>query len=123
MGSRADCGAGYAAWMNGVNKRNHCTVDRCLEKILTENAKLDPEIALAQAVNAKNSFSMYGGYSSYMLVFGKNPNLGCNALTDRLPALEVRGTSACVADHITAIQEGRKAFAEAVCDEKVKRAL
>ena len=83
---------------------------------------MDPVVALAWAVNAKNSFPMFGGYSSYQLVFGKNPQLP-NIITDALPALSGVTTSESVGDHIQAIQAGRKAFTEALCDEKIRRAL
>ena len=83
---------------------------------------MDPVVALAWAVNAKNSFPMFGGYSSYQLVFRKNPQLP-NIITDTLPALSGATTSESVGNHIQAIQAGRKAFTEALCDEKIRRAL
>ena len=55
LGCKVDTGAGYSAWMNGLNERNHAVVDRCLAKIMYENPGMDPEIALAWAVTAKNS--------------------------------------------------------------------
>ena len=48
-----ETGAGYSPWMNGPNERNHCGVDRCYEKVMRDNPTMDPEIALAWAVNAK----------------------------------------------------------------------
>ena len=29
IGCKMQTGAGYSAWMNGVNERNHAVVDRC----------------------------------------------------------------------------------------------
>ena len=37
MGMKVETGAGYAAWMNGLNKRNHAVVDRCYGKVMKEN--------------------------------------------------------------------------------------
>ena len=102
LGCVVESTAGYAAWMNRLNERNHCVVDRCLFKILNDNPKMDPTIALAWAVTAKNSFPMNGGYSSFQLVFGKDPNLP-NILTDKLPALEGVTTSQSIAGHINAL--------------------
>ena len=87
IGTRVETGAGYSAWMNGLNERNHCIVDRCFGKIMTDFPKMDPSIALAWAVTAKNSYPMHGGFSSYQLVYGKNPKLP-NIMEDKLPALE-----------------------------------
>ena len=44
-------------------------------------------------------------------------------MTDRLPVLEGVTTSESVAAHINALYAGRKAFAEAQCDEKIRKAL
>ena len=46
---------GYSAWMNGLNEQNHSVIDRCFEKIIKDHPKMDPVVALAWAVNAKNS--------------------------------------------------------------------
>ena len=78
--------------MNGMNERNHCVVDRCFGKIIKDQPDMDPIIALAWAVTAKNGFPMHGGFSSFQLVFGKQPNLP-NIISDKLPALEAVTTS------------------------------
>ena len=122
LGCKVETGAGYSAWMNGLNERNHAVVDRCLAKILCDNPSMDPTIALAWAVTAKNSYPMHGGFSSYQLVFGKQPHLP-DIMSDKLPALEGITTSESVAAHITAMYAGRKAFTEAQYDEKVRKAL
>ena len=83
---------------------------------------MDPEVALAWAVNAKNCFPMNNGFSSFQLVFGKNPPLP-SILNDTLPALEGVSTCQSVAELIQALHSGRKAFAEVQCDEQIRRAL
>ena len=89
---------------------------------MNDYPKMDPVIALAWAVTAKNSFPMNGGFSSFQLVFGKNPRLP-NIMTDRLPALEGITTSESVAAHINALYAGRRAFMAVQCDEKIRKAL
>ena len=122
LGMKVETGAGYAAWMNGLNERNHAVVDRCYGKVMKENPRMDPVIALAWAVTAKNGYPMHGGYSSFQLVFGKQPTLP-NLVTDKLPALEGVTTSQSVAAHINAMYGARKEFMAAQCDEKIRRAL
>ena len=122
FGFEVSTGAGYSAWMNGLNERNHGVIDKTYEKIMFEHPRMDPEVALAWAVNAKNSLPMNSGFSSFQLVFGKNPSLP-SILSDKLPALEGVTTSKAVAEHINALHAGRKAFAEAQCDESIRRAL
>ena len=122
LGMKVETGAGYAAWMNGLNERNHAVVDRCYGKVMKDNPSMDPVIALAWAVTAKNGYPMHGGYSSFQLVFGKQPTLP-NLVTDKLPALEGVTTSQSVAAHINAMYGARKEFMAAQCDEKIRRAL
>ena len=114
-------GAGYSAWMNGVNERNHGVIDRTFETIIYDHPDMDPEVALAWAVNAKNCFPMNNGFSSFQLVFGRNPELP-NILNDTLPSLEGVCTSQAVSEQIKALHAGRKAFAEVQCDEQTRRA-
>ena len=64
---------------------------------------------------------MPGGFSSFQLVFGKQPRLP-NILEDKLPALEGKTTSKYLAEHIMALYASRKAFREAMYDEKVRKA-
>ena len=96
--------------------------DRCFAKIMKDDPKMDLIIALAWAVSAKKSLPMHGGYSSFQLVFGKNPKLP-NIMTDKLLTLRGTPTNTSVVKHINALNAGRKAFNEAMCDEKVKVAL
>ena len=95
---------------------------RFFSTIINDYPKMDPVVALAWAVTAKNSYPMNGGFTSFQLVFGKDPKLP-NIMTDKLPALEGVTTSESVAAHINALYAGRKAFTEVQCDEKVRKAL
>lgn len=122
LGTMVETGSGYTAWMNGLNERNHCVVDRCFTKIMKEDLSMDPTIALAWAVAAKNGFPMHGGYSSYQLVYGKDPNMP-NILYDKLPAMSGVTTSESVVAHISALHRSRIAFTEQMCDQKVRTAL
>ena len=62
------------------------------------------------------------GYSSYQLVYGRNPNLP-GVLTDKLPALEGTTFSDVVAKHIEALHSARTAFTQTECSERIRRAL
>ena len=99
---KVESGAGYMVFMNGLNKSNHSNIDRCFTKIMKEDPRIDPTIPLAWTVRAQNRFSMYRGYLSYQLVFGKNPTLP-NMMKYKLLALNGVTISESVADHINAI--------------------
>lgn len=70
--------AGYAPYQNSLNERNHSTVDRTMVKYLRDNPKMDKRQCLWMACNAKNTLAMHNGFSSYQLVYGKNPQLPSN---------------------------------------------
>ena len=58
---------------NGVCERNHAVVDQMLDKMLTADRNMKPEVALAWAVTAANSLDNRHGYSPAQLVFGRDP--------------------------------------------------
>ena len=71
---------------------------------MRDNPAMDLEIAFAWAVNANTYFPMNDAYSSYTLVFGKNPS-SPNIFSDKLPALSGITTSQSLAKHIKALYE------------------
>ena len=83
---------------------------------MLDNPKMDPKVALAWVVTMKNFYPMYKRFSSFQLVFGKQPNLP-NIMNDKLPALEATTTSQSIASHNTAMYAGRQALTKAMCDE------
>ena len=80
------------------------------------------DVALAYAVNAKNSLQMWSGFSSYQLVFGQNPKLP-DIFNAKLPQLENVTNSEIVAMHLNALHSARKAFIETENCNKIKLAL
>ena len=110
---------GQSPWQNGLWERNHAVVDRCLEKILEDNPDKPIDMALAWAVNAKNSLQMWLGYSSYQLVFGQNPNIP-GVMTDKPSALEGSSTSEAFAMHMNTLCAAKQAFVQTVFRENQK---
>ena len=86
--------AAESPFQNGLCERNHGVVDNMLSKLEEQCSNTPSEILLAWANMAKNSLQMWHGFSSYQLVFGRNPNLP-NIMTDQAPALEGSSTSGC----------------------------
>ena len=113
--------AAYAPWSNGICERHNMTLTEIIKKVKSER-NVNYETALAWALMAKNTMSNVTGYSSYQLVFGRNPNLP-SIFTDKLPALSGETTSQIVGEHISALYATRKAYTEAECSERIRRAL
>ena len=113
--------AAYSPWSNGICERNHAVVDLMVNKMLEESPGLKLDIALAHAVNAKNSLQNHNGFAPIQLVTGTLPNLP-NVLNSKLPALEST-TSPELENHLSAMHSARRAFMKAESSEKIRRAI
>ena len=114
--------AAESPFQNGLNERNHGITDFMLSKLEAEFPNTPDDVLLAWANTAKNSMQMHHGFSSYQLVFGKNPNLP-NILYETPPALEGSTTSETLAKHLNALHQARLAFTESEAAERIRRAL
>ena len=113
--------AAEAPWSNGLVEKHNEVLGATVCKILEDiNCSLD--IALAWAVNAKNTLHNIHGFSSHQLVFGCNPNLP-TVLSDKLPALEGVTQSQCIADHLNSLHKARQEFIRLESSERLRRAL
>ena len=101
--------AAFSPFSNGVCERNHAVVDDMVYRMMAEDKDLKVEVALAWAVNAKNCLQMFGGFSPYQLVYGRNPRLP-GVLYDELPALEGTTSSEIIARHSNACHAAMRAF-------------
>ena len=113
--------AAYSPWSNGLCVRHNHTLTEIIKKLRNSN-DCDWDIALDWALMAKNTMQNVHGYSLHQLVFGQNPNLP-SVLTDKPPALEGSTKSEWVAKHISALHAAKRAFTEAECSERIRRAL
>ena len=109
--------AAEAPWSNGITERHNALIGDMIDKII-DSQHCSLEMALAWAVNAKNSLSNVYGYSPHQLVFGANPNMP-SVITDKIPALEGVTSYQVIADHLNAITAARKAYVEADASAKL----
>ena len=65
---------------------------------------------------------MWHGFSSYKLVFGRNPSL-LNDMSDKLPAFTDPTTSEALEKHLNALHAARKSFVEMESNEHICHAL
>ena len=114
--------AAESPFQNGLCERNHAVIDSMLVKLEEQCPETSQEVLLCWANMAKNSLQMWNGFSSYQLVFGKNPNLP-NILTDQPPSLEGTTTSGVLAKHLNSLHAARRAFIQSETDERIRRAL
>ena len=107
---------------NGICERQHAVVDRMMDKMLTADRELSPEIALCWSIYAANALEMNEGISPFVIVFGKapmHPTL-MNFKPGNEENLEVSNT---VASNIRAMLKAREVFASLESDRVLRKAL
>ena len=90
--------------------------------MLHDDPKIYHKVGLALVVTTKNSYPAHNSFSSFQLVFGKQPKLP-KAMKEKLSALEGMTTDKSLGTHIPAMHAGRKAFTEALYNGKVVKVL
>ena len=85
--------------------------------MLEENPKMKIEVALANAISAKNSMQNHLGFTPIQLVTGTLPNIP-SILNSDLLALEEADSN----NHLNAMYAARRAFVKAESSDKIKRA-
>ena len=108
-------------WSNGLAERHNGVLKVSTMKII-EDTGCNLQTGVAWAVSAKNTLNNNFGYSSNMIVFGKNPSFP-SVLSDNITALTAENVSQVVEENMKAMHTARKAFIEAESSEKIKRAL
>lgn len=122
LGTQLTTTASYSPHQNGVNERNHATVDVMIKKMMESDGSLTPEMALYWSLNAKNSLENVYGFSPYQLVFATNPRLptvtNCGP-----PGYEGVTNSEVFSRNMNALLLAREQFIKAESSATLKKAL
>ena len=93
-----------------------------LLKLREQCPKIPTEVLLSWANVSRDSLQMWHGFSSYQLVFGRNPNLP-NVMLGKPPTFTGPTTSETLEKHLNALHVARKSFIETESNERIRRAL
>ena len=115
--------ASHSPHQNSINERGHFTVDRSMDRLLTADPSLKPQVALAWAVQACNTLQMVGGFSSFQLVFGRNPSYPSITEAEAGFDEDVTSKSDSWAVQYRTMMAAREAFAAVQADITIKKAL
>ena len=99
LGVKLTTTSSYSPHQNGLNERNHATVDLMITRMMASDEKMTPEMALCWALNAKNSLDNCYGFSPFQLHIGKNPILP-SVIRDGPPSFENETKSESFAAHL-----------------------
>ena len=109
-------------WSNGLCERVHSIIDTMLAKLVADQPNTSLSVLLRWANMAKNALQMNNGFSSYQLVFGKNPNLP-NIMCDNVVSFEGLSSSESLVKHLNSLHAARLAFIKSETSERIRRAL
>ena len=123
LGIKHTTNGAFSAWSNGLNERNHHTVDLMLEKILDADKNIKFEDALAKAVYAKNTMINVNGFSPAQILTGRQPRLPGATNNNKPPEDETEVGSKTVLDRLKTMQMARDAFMKVDNGSRLKKAM
>ena len=106
-------------WQNGIIERHHYTADLVYEKIMSENPKMNPQVAVNYAAFAKNCETSRSGFSPLQLVMGRNPSFP--GLSDISPGNYNLDNSSKAMRALNILDKARVTHREFDCSEKLKK--
>ena len=123
LGIRHTTTGSFSPFSNGLNERNHHTVDLMMEKIMEEDEDISFEDALAKAVYAKNTMLNVHGFSPAQILTGRQPRLPGATNDNRPPQDEAVITSRTVYDQLNLMQKARDAWVKVDNGNRLQRAM
>ena len=112
----------YSPWFNGVNERNHATVDRMMTMIMGELPQTPAEEALFWSIHAFNTLESSTGFTPMQLMFGSSPRIPTLLSAGPMLMPEVT-TDGAMSANLQSMQEARKASLACENDKVLKQAL
>ena len=110
--------AAESPWSNAICERLNATPTELFLKLRAEYSHtFSDETILKYCCGSKNSLLSKDGFSPCKIVLGRNPRL------PEPPALENYTTSESVQKRLLLFHESRKAYIQAECSDRLKRAL
>ena len=107
---------------NGICERQHAVCDRMMDKMITADPTLSPEMALCWSVWSANCLELTEGVSPFTIVFGRVPMHP--TLMDFKPGNEEDPeVSKVVADNIKTMLKAREEFVAVESDRVLRQAL
>ena len=107
-------------WSNSLIERHNLILGDMLDRILEESIN-NIDIAVAWAINAKNSLTNVHGFSPYQLAISQNPILPC-AATSKPPALTHTSNSRILEKNLRYLHKAGRVLIESENSEQTERA-
>ena len=122
-GIRFTTTASYSPHQNSYVERGHQTADRALERMITADPSLKPQVALAWVIQAVNTLQNVNGFTPFQLVFGRLPRHPTLVEDNPGANQEIADSQSTWARHYRMMMAAREAFISAESDRVLRKAL
>ena len=110
----------HSPWSAGIVEKHHAMVDATYESLRREYPHYKRDVLLQWAVYVKNSTPGATGWSSYQVVYGKNPKMPC-LMTSNIAGLREEVLTQELLENVNALQQARIEFNKALADNTLKK--
>ena len=122
-GIRFTSSASYSPHQNAYVERGHAVADRALERMITADPSLKPQVALAWVIQAANTLQNVSGLTPFQLVFGRLPRHPTLVEDNPGADQEIADSQATWARHYRMMMAARESFVAAESDRVLRKAL
>ena len=112
----------HSPWSCGVVEKHHAVVDATYEALSRDFPHYRKETLLQWAVYVKNSTPGAVGWSSYQIIYGKNPKMPC-LMTSNIAGLREEVLTEELLQNLNALQQARVEFNRALGDSRLKKMI
>ena len=122
LGIQDGTSGAHSPWSCGVVEKHHAIVDSTYEALRRDFPKYKRETLLQWAVYVKNSTPGATGWSSYQILYGKNPKMPC-LMTSNIAGLREEVLTEELLQNLNALQQARVEYNKALADNKLKKMI
>ena len=112
----------HSPWSCGVVEKHHAVVDSTFEALRRDFPHYKKETLLQWAVYVKNSTPSATGWSSYQIVYGRNPKMPC-LMTSNIAGLREEVITEELLENLNALQRSRMEYNRALADNRLKKMI
>ena len=122
LGVQDGTSGAHSPWSCGVVEKHHAVVDATYDALRRDFPHYRKETLLQWAVYVKNSTPGATGWSSYQVIYGKNPKMPC-LMTSNIAGLREEVLTEELLQNLNALQQARVEYNKALADNTLKKMI
>ena len=122
LGIQDGTSGAHSPWSCGVVEKHHAVVDATYEALRRDFPHYRKETLLQWAAYLKNSTPSVTGWSSYQILYGRNPKMPC-LMTSNIAGLREEVITKELLENLNAMQAARIEYNRALADVRLKKMI